>query len=161
MVDAVTTTQIVVQPRVFKDYRVAVFDSPDDLAAPSFEKATSSVSLTPSASTQTWQGGTPESSYSDISTATWVNGLDYAQDWETPESLSLYLLNNEGEEKCLVFSPLAGKGLVFAVRVVLTPGAIGGAIGSYGTASVTLPVRGRPRYAATGPAALALLADED
>jgi hypothetical protein len=79
----------------------------------------------------------------------------------TPESLSLYLLNNEGEEKCLVFSPLAGKGLVFAVRVVLTPGAIGGAIGSYGTASVTLPVRGRPRYAATGPAALALLADED
>ncbi|MGG7509435.1 hypothetical protein [Plantibacter sp. YIM 135249] len=132
--------QIAVKPRVFKNYLLKI-------GADNYEKHVSSVKITPSSSIQTWKGGTPDAVFTDTTNPTFTCGLEYAQDWETANSLSVYLLNNEGKEVAVEFSPL-GSGPKFAVTVIITQGDIGGAIESFGTASVTLPVRGKPAYTA-------------
>ncbi|GAB3118413.1 hypothetical protein [Glaciibacter psychrotolerans] len=131
---------IAVKPRVFKNYLLKI-------GADSYEAHVSSVALTPSSSIQTWKGGTPAAVFTDATTPTWVADLAYAQDWETPNSLSIYLLNNEGATKEVEFSPL-GSGPKFTVTVIITPGAIGGAIDEFGTATVSLGVQGKPVYTA-------------
>ncbi|MGO2658426.1 MAG: hypothetical protein ACTH9T_04835 [Mycetocola reblochoni] len=132
-----------VKPRVFKNYLLRL-----GLDA-QYQKAVSSVTLTPSASTVTFKGAHPEAMFSDVTAATWTCELAFAQDWETEDSLSLFLLNHEGEHIPAEFQPEAG-GPAFDAVLIVTPGAIGGAIDAYGTATVTLGVVGRPIYKATG-----------
>lgn len=131
--------QIAVKPRVFKDYVLTI-------AADSYEKHVSGVSITPQSSVVTWQGGTPDATFTDATSPTWTCGIDYAQDWETPNSFSQYLLANAGETVAATFKPLGAAGPTFNVDLVITPGAIGGAIGGYGTASVQLGVAGAPEF---------------
>jgi hypothetical protein len=132
-------TDIAVKPRVFKNYKLQLGDD-------NYEAHVSGVTFTPSASVQTWTGADGES-HSDTSVATWVCQLDYAQDWETDESLSIFLLNHEGEHIVTKFFPLdAGPNIT--ATIIITPGAIGGAVGSYGTASVSCGVDGKPVFAA-------------
>jgi hypothetical protein len=131
--------EIAVKPRVFNKYKLKI-------GADNYEAHVSSVAFTPSATVQNWTGAAGNS-HSDTSIATWVCGLTFAQDWETPNSLSLYLLNNEGEHVEVEFSPLE-TGPNIAATIILTPGAIGGDIGTYGTATVSLGVDGKPVYSA-------------
>lgn len=133
-------TSIAVKPRVFKNYLLKI-------GTDSYEKHVSAVTLTPSSAIQTWKGGTPDAVFTDATTATWTMDLAYAQDWETANSLSIYLLNNEGASKTVEFFPL-GSGPSFTVNVVIIPGAVGGAIDAFGASTVTLGVQGKPVYAA-------------
>lgn len=126
-----------VAPFVLKDVLLTV-------GTDSYEAHVSQVELTPSSSTQTWQGLTPTSVHTDMTTATWTCTLAFAQDWETPNSLSAYLFANEGETKSVVFRPRSGSGPSFEVEVIVTPGAIGGTVNSFATATVTLGVKGKP-----------------
>lgn len=129
---------IAVKPRVFKNYLLKI-------GADNYEKHVSTVELVPTASLQTWKGGTPDAVFTDSTNATWVCNLGYAQDWETTNSLSAYLLNNEGASKAVEFSPL-GSGPKFTADIIITPGTIGGAIDAFGTASVALGVQGKPVF---------------
>lgn len=138
------TTPVPVQPIVLRDVLVTIDGH-------QFERAVSSVALTPSASVVTWQGGTPDSQFTDVSPATWAAGITHAQDWENEDSLSNYLFDHEGETVDATFAPKNG-GQAFDARVVITPGAIGGAIGSTAEATVTLGVQGRPKRATAAPA---------
>ncbi|MCM3778988.1 hypothetical protein [Microbacterium hydrocarbonoxydans] len=135
---------ITVAPFVLKDVLLTV-------GTDNYEAHVSQVELTPSASTQTWQGLTPTSVHTDMSTATWTCTLAYAQDWETANSLSVYLFNNEGQTKSVVFRPRSGSGPSFEVDVIVTPGAIGGSVNSFATATVTLGVKGRPELVPATP----------
>lgn len=133
-------TLIDVKPRVFKHYALKI-------GADNYEKHVSGVSLVPNAPTQTWQGAHPDSSFSDVQKATWTCQLEYAQDWETANSLSRYLMEHEGEIiNAVEFSPL-GSGPKFTANLTITPGTIGGAIGAFGTATVTLG-SSKPSFAA-------------
>lgn len=125
------------KPIILKDVTVII-------GADNYEKQLSTVVLTPAAATQVWQGLTPAASYSDTPAATWSAELGYAQDWETAGSLSRYLFNNEGAQVTAVFKPRAGGGSSFQVQLVLTPGAIGGAVNAWQEATVTLGIIGRP-----------------
>lgn len=125
-------TAIAVKPLVLKDCTMS-------LGTDSYEKHLSQVTFTPSTSTVTWTGldGT---THSDASPATWVCQLGYVQDWETDDSLSQYLLENEGEQVTATFTPKVGSGLPsFTSTLTITPGAIGGQVGQFATAQVTLP----------------------
>lgn len=134
-----------VKPRVFKNYLLKV-------GADNYEAHVSEVTLIPSASAQTWKGAAPDAMFTDMTIATWTVQLAYAQDWETDDSLALYLLENEGEEVEMVFSPTgSATGPKFTVDVIITPGQAGGAIDAFGTATVTLGVQGRPTYTAPTP----------
>lgn len=97
----------------------------------------SSVAFTPSASAINWQGFNGIT-VRDVNDATWTVGLTFAQDWETANSLSQYLYTNEGETVAMTFEPKSASGPSFTSNVVITPGAIGGAVNSVGTATVTL-----------------------
>jgi hypothetical protein len=130
-----------VQPIYLKDVLLTV-------ASDNYEKHVSSVALTPSTSTATWKGLSPEAVYNNIGVATWVADLTFAQDWDTADSLSAYLFENEGEEVTLTFQPVSGVSGTWTATVIVAPGAVGGAVDSFAEATVSLPIQGRPSYSA-------------
>lgn len=130
-------TTIDVKPFVLKDVMLTV-------DADNYEAHVSQVQFTPNSSIQTWQGLTPTSAHTDATVATWQAQLAYAQDWETTDSLSLYLHANEGEEVDVVFKPRSGSGPTVTATLIVTPGAIGGTVNQFATATVTLGCKGKP-----------------
>lgn len=128
--------QIPVKPIVMRDCVLKI-------AADNYEKHVSGVSFDPSTGTVTWNGLTPDASFTFPTASTWGAKLDYAQDWETPDSLSIYLYEHEGEQVDMTFEPKAG-GLGWKVTVFIAPGSIGGQVNSVATASVSLGVLGKP-----------------
>ena len=129
-------TAIANKPYVFKDGTVK-------LGTDNYESAVSSFTLTPTSSTLTFNAITPAGAFSDNTTPTWVAAIGYAQDWETPNSLSQYLMDHAGETQTLVFEPKAG-GVKFTQDVILVPGPIGGAGNTIQEATVNLGVVGQP-----------------
>jgi hypothetical protein len=82
-----------------------------------------------------------------VTSSTWVCNISYAQDWASVNSLSQYLLANEGKSVVVKFIPQsASTGTVptFTATVFITPGSIGGAVDGVATASVSLGVVGKP-----------------
>lgn len=128
---------IAVNPFILKDVLLT-------LDADNYEAHVSQVEFTPSSSPQTWQGLTPTATFTDVTTATWTCVLNYAQDWSNPDSLSYKLHAEEGAEWPVVFKPVSGSGPTVTATLIVTPGAIGGTVNSYATASVTLAVKGKP-----------------
>jgi len=121
------------QPLVLKDALLTI--GTDD-----FQKAVSSVTIVPSTSTVQWRGLEPDAVFTDVTPATWAVTIEYAQDWEEEDSLSMRLFEAQGESLPLTFAPQKGTGnRKFSVNAVIVPGTIGGAVGTYATASVTLP----------------------
>ena len=121
---------IAVAPLVLKDVELII--GTDD-----YRKHVDQVTFTPSASSVTWTG-LGLNSHTDVGTATWTVNLNYVQDWDTANSLSRYLYDNEGDTVAVTFAPKSASGPSFKANVVITPGAIGGTVNSYATTSVTL-----------------------
>lgn len=128
---------ILVQPFVLRDVLLQI-------GANNYETAVSAAVFTPNAAQQTWQGLTPASSFTDVATATWVAALTFAQDWDTPQSLSEYLFDNEGATVPASFRPKNGRGSSFSTSLVITPGAIGGPVNTFQEATVNLGCTGKP-----------------
>lgn len=118
------------------------------VGADNYQAHVSQVEFTPTSSNVTWKGLTPAANFTFGTTATWTVTLAYAQDWETADSLSGYLFDNEGETVSVVFAPKNG-GQAFEADVIITPGAIGGTVDTVAVATVTLGVKGKPTRAVT------------
>ncbi|WP_315107011.1 hypothetical protein [uncultured Microbacterium sp.] len=129
--------QIDVKPIVLRDVLLSI-------AADSYEKHVSGVTITPTTGSVTWNGLTPDAAFNFPTSTTWALQLDYAQDWDTANSLSRYLFDHEGQEVTMIFEPVKG-GLGWEVDVVIVPGSIGGQVNAVATATVTLGVNGKPR----------------
>lgn len=134
--------KLAVQPHVLKDIVLTI--DVDDYA-----RHVSSAQLVPTTSSQklTWQGLSPDASFSDTSTpeTTWALVLNYAQDWDTANSLSEYLLAHAGEVKTIVLQPKAGSGQkTFTVDATIVPGPVGGNVNTVAVGTVSLPVTGEP-----------------
>lgn len=130
---------IAVAPFVLKDVILTI-------GADSYEAHVSTVRFDPNMSVVTWQGLTPSASFTDTTAPTWTTTWAFAQDWETPDSLSEYLLENAGTKKTVVFKPkgtTTGKP-VFTAEVMIAPGPIGGDVNTVQTGSVTMGVVGTP-----------------
>jgi hypothetical protein len=130
--------QIAVQPIYLKDVVLTVDGD-------TYEKHVSGVTFTPSVTSATWKGLEPTAVFTNVGSSTWMIDLAYAQDWNTADSLSAYLFDNEGAEITLSFVPVSGGG-TWSATVIIVPGAVGGAVDSYATSSVSLPVQGRPTF---------------
>lgn len=134
--------KIAVQPHVLKDVMLTI--DVDDYA-----RHVDQVQFVPTTRVEqvTWQGLSPDASFSEAATpeTTWVLNLNYAQDWDTTDSLSEYLLAHAGETKNVVFQPKAGSGQrQFTAEVTIAPGPIGGQGKQVATGSVSLAVNGEP-----------------
>jgi len=125
-----------VKPIVLRDCLLRV-------ATDDYEKHVSGVTITPSTGSQTWTGLEPDATFTFPNATTWTAQLDYAQDWETEDSLSMYLYEHEGETVTILFEPVKG-GLGWQIEAVIVPGSIGGQVNAVATSSVTLGVNGRP-----------------
>lgn len=130
-------TAIAVEPIVLKNCTVKI-------DADSYEAATSSVTFVPSVatSTVTFKGLTPTARFSfpTAEPSEWVANIDYAQDWQTAESLANYLHEHEGDEVACEFVPEAGSGMPsFTSTLTIVPGQIGGAVDAVAVSSVSLP----------------------
>lgn len=128
--------QIAVKPIVLRDVLLSI-------AADDYEKHVSGVTITPTTGSVTWNGLSPDAAFNFPTSTTWAVQLDYAQDWDTANSLSRYLFDNEGEQVTMTFEPVKG-GLGWEVEVSIAPGSIGGQVNAVATATVTLGVNGRP-----------------
>lgn len=129
--------EIAVQPIVLKDMVLSL--GTDDYAA-----AVSSATLTPAGGTTTWKGLKQEASFTFPQSSTWTLDLEYAQDWADATSLSRYLFDNAGETVAAILEPASGVGTRWTFDVIIVEGAVGGAVDTVGTASVSLGVSGRP-----------------
>lgn len=87
----------------------------------------SSATFTPTGNSPVIWKGLGQNSFSRTPFAAWTLDLEGAQDWETTDALSAYLLANEGEIVTAVLEPVNG-GQGFTAQVQITPGAIGGAV---------------------------------
>lgn len=121
--------QIAISPFVLKNVLLTI-------GTDSYEKHVSQVEFSPSASTQTWKG-LGGNTHTAQGLADWTVTLTYAQDWETANSLSQYLLANEGTNVSVTFEPVSGDA-GFTSTVTLSPGSVGGQQGTFATSSVTL-----------------------
>lgn len=134
--------QIAVAPFVLKDVVLTV--DVDDYA-----RHVSSVQFVPTTNTPqlTWQGLSPDAKFSESGSPdeSWVANLGYAQDWETPNSLSEYLHANAGQTKTVVFQPKVGSGQrTVTATVTIAAGPIGGDVNTVQVGQVSLAVDGRP-----------------
>lgn len=130
---------IAVNPFILNDVTLTV-------ESDNYEAHVSSVTFTPSSSVVNWKGLTPTAVFSFGTNATWTCDLEYAQDWSTANALSRYLFEHEGDEIDVTFEPVAG-GPAITATLIVTPGAIGGAVDAVATATVSLGVKGKPTLA--------------
>jgi hypothetical protein len=129
--------QINVTPLFLKDVIL-------EIGTDSYEKHVSAVTITPTTNSATWTGLNPDASFTNTGTPTWTVDLTFAQDYETTNSLALYLFNNQGQTKSVSFKPQSGTGPTVDVDVVIVAGSIGGAVNSYAETTVSLPAQGQP-----------------
>ena len=115
----------------------------------SFSGHVSAFSLVPASTTATWQGGTPDASFSDTSPSTWTVNMNVIQDWENPGSLCNFLLANEGQKADLIYKPHHDGVFSTLSKVTLVAPQIGGAVNAYNESAVTL---GSTKPVATFPA---------
>jgi hypothetical protein len=108
-----------------------------------YEAEVSGVRLTPTSSTATWKGLKAGSSFTKGGLATWAAGINFGQDHELAASLSTFLFEHEGEEFPFTIEPIDG-GTGFSGTLIAQAGEIGGDVDTFATATVTLPVQGKP-----------------
>jgi len=109
-----------------------------------YEAAASTATLTPSVSTTTFYGLTPDAHFPESSTD-WSLDLTFVQDWDSASSLSRFLWNNQGTEITgAILKPRSGSGPSFTMDLHIVAGSIGGDTRSFATTSVSLPVKGVP-----------------
>ncbi|MEU4361200.1 hypothetical protein [Promicromonospora sp. NPDC023987] len=120
---------ITVEPFILRDVDLMI-------GTDNYEAHTSQVEFTPTVSAVSWTG-LANNTVTSQTTATWGCTIALAQDWGTLNSLSQYLMDNEGLVVPCTFTPASGQGS-FAANITITPGAIGGTAGAFAVATVTL-----------------------
>ena len=137
------TTEIAVQPFDLKDVDLEFDTTGDGTAVNNYKAHVSSVRFVPSAGSSTWKGLAPGASFTFGQMATWTCETEFAQDWDTPNSLAQFLFDHEGEDIKVTFRPKAG-GVGFTATLTLAAPPIGGAIDQPATGTVTHGVKGKP-----------------
>lgn len=131
-------TVIAPKPFTFRDMTFKV-------GSDNYEAGVSKVELVPTTSTVIFKGAAPGATFTDVTEASWVANVEYAQDWETPGSLSNYLHEHAGETVEVEFVPRRGVDQPsVTATVVLVPGSIGGTVDQTAKGSVSLGVQGKP-----------------
>ena len=105
--------------------------------ADNYEAHVSKVEFVPTSNIVRFKGLTPSSNHAFGTTAEWASNLDYAQDWNTADSLSEYLHEHEGDSIDVTFQPVNG-GRPITATLIVAPGTIGGAVDTVAVASVSL-----------------------
>lgn len=118
-------------------------------AAADFAEEISGAQLVPTSSTATWKGLKPGAVFTRGGLATWALTVNMGQDHERSASLSNFLYDHEGETLPFSLEPIAG-GTGFSGTITIQAAAIGAEVDTFGTASVSMPVSGKPERTLAG-----------
>lgn len=122
----------------FVEYEITFGGTTDDHA-----RHVASCAFVPSGGTETrWKGGTPDAKVAHRTLSDWTCQMRVAQDFSAT-GLAKYLFDNEGETVAVAFTPVAGGPSWYADLVIAAP-QIGGDIDTYGEATITHTVVGKP-----------------
>lgn len=130
-------TLLTVQPFTMKDCLMTI-------AVDDYARHLSAIQFVPTVKQPediTWHGLTPDAEFTDTAPAdptSWALTISYAQDWETTDSLSEYLLTNAGLEKVAIFEPKRGVGKRFTATITIAPGPVGGDYKQVAVGTVTM-----------------------
>jgi hypothetical protein len=131
-------TIITPTPFTFRDATVQI-------GTDNYEAAISKAEIVPTTATVVFKGVAPGASFTDVTEASWVANIEYAQDWSNPDSLANYLHEHAGETVDMTFVPKRGTGQPsVTAEVILVPGSIGGTVDQTAKGSVSLGVNGKP-----------------
>lgn len=111
-----------------------------------YEKAVSSVTLTPAVAMATFKGLDEAAVYNESGAATWNADIVYVQDWDSIHSFSAYLFANQGSKVTMTFKPKSLSGGTFSATVLIVHGSIGGTVDAFATSTVSMPVEGQPTF---------------
>ena len=111
-----------------------------------YAAAASSITLTPNTPMVTYKG-LKGNVHTFPGTTEWTVVVDFAQDHASAASLTMYLFDNAGQTVPAIIEPQTGEGERWTLNVILTPGAVGGAVDSVASSQVTLGVDGQPAHA--------------
>jgi hypothetical protein len=93
----------------------------------------------------TWKGLKPTSVHAFPVAPTFTLDLEYAQDWDGTTSLSRYLWDHQGEViSGVILEPASGEGTRWTFDMIVATGAVGGAVDTVATSSVSLGISGKP-----------------
>lgn len=122
----------------FVEYEITFGGTTDDHA-----RHVASCAFVPSGGSELrWKGGTPDAKVAYRTLSDWTCQMRVAQDYSAT-GLAKYLLDNEGEEVQAEFT-LISSGPTWYVTLVLAAPQIGGDVDTYGEATVTHTVVGKP-----------------
>lgn len=113
------------------------------LGTNNYEAHVAKATLTPNHTIVRRKGLTPTARFAVAADPEWTLELDTTQDYETVNSLSNYLLANQGTVVTGQLSPVAG-GTAWDISVMALASAIGGDGDSVAASDVSLPVIGQP-----------------
>lgn len=132
-----------VQPFIYKQFAL-LFPGAAEGDTVDYAPACNSVVLTPSSSTQTWKGGTPDAVFTDTTSPTRTLDVTIGTDWVDVESFANYLEDHAGETiEGVAFTPRPGAP-TWTVTVIVPPVPVGGSIDDWATAQLSFPVIGAP-----------------
>lgn len=120
-----------------------------DGAATDFAEQISGAQLVPTSSSATWKGLKRGAVFTKAGLATWVLTVNLGQDHELSTSLSNYLFDHEGETVPFTLEPIEG-GTGFSGTLTVQAATIGAEVDTFGTASVSMPVSGKPTRSLAG-----------
>lgn len=135
---------IAVAPIILNDCTVVI-------GTDNYEASLSQVQFDPASNVVRWKGMTPTSKFAFNTSAEWSCTVTFAQDIVTANSLSLYLLANEGKAVTAKFKPkkpATGTAPTITATILITPGSFGGQVDTVPVATVTFGVTGAPSIAA-------------
>lgn len=122
---------------------IALNDVTVKVAADNYEQGVHGVTLTPTTASTVYKGMTPDAVFPMTGSTSWVLSIDHAQDHETEDSLTLFMLEHRGQRKTFEVAPKRG-GASYKIDAICMPGAIGGQVDSTAVASIQLPCFGQP-----------------
>lgn len=128
-------TVVNIEPVSLKDAILQVEDS-------DYSTSVGQVTFTPSAQWE-WMRRWDNAAEPVLTGITWTVTISYAQDIETPMSLTQYLLEEFGNARTMTFYNRDG-GRAVQASVLCIPGQLGGVPGQPLSATVTLPLFGSP-----------------
>lgn len=103
--------------------------------------------LVPSTETQQLKTLDPNTTHSDVDSASWTFDISGVQDWQVAQGLADFLHDNHGQVVEVVLQPKAGTGQRIATfDVICMSPNFGGSQGEWALMELSLPVDGVPAF---------------
>lgn len=130
--------KIAVAPLFLRNYKMSIQVGATEN---NYEGHTEAVSMVPTTPSATWTAGDAVV-HTATAPSTWELTVVHVQDHATTDSLSRFLLDNEGATATITFTPDDTTGTTdptYTTTCDLAPTTIGGTVGAFATSTMTVP----------------------